>query len=26
VPSPDGKRIAMLGATHESNVWMLTGF
>jgi hypothetical protein len=26
VPSPDGKWLAMLGATQESNVWVLDGF
>jgi hypothetical protein len=26
VPSPDGKWIALLGATQESNVWVLEGF
>ena len=26
VPSPDGKRLAFLSGTQESNVWMLEGF
>jgi hypothetical protein len=26
VPSPDGKWVAILGATQESNVWVLDGF
>jgi hypothetical protein len=26
VPSPDGKWLALLGSTQESNVWMLEGF
>ncbi len=26
VPSPDGKSLALLGSTQESNVWMLEGF
>lgn len=26
VPSPDGKWVALLGATQESNVWVLEGF
>ena len=26
VPSPDGKWLALLGSTQESNVWMLVGF
>ena len=26
VPSPDGRWLAMLGSTHENNVWVLEGF
>jgi hypothetical protein len=26
VPSPDGRHLAMLGYTMDSNVWMLEGF
>jgi hypothetical protein len=26
VPSPDGRHLAMLGWTRNSNVWMMEGF